>query len=161
LSHREQEASLRQKLDDINEAIKPLVSGKCGERRMAHNFEYKNTSLGSLRNEEVKIGEYERDTEQARVEAGARYMDWKNPPKAREEKLAVSFRKTLLRRVRQDRQDPPDYEKSFNEAGEFSKILSSYHLRSLSEKSFVECVGKLNPAHSSFKESLSKRSEAC
>jgi hypothetical protein len=89
------------------------------------------------------------------VEAGARYMDWKNPPKAKEEKLAVSFRKALLRRDRQDAK------KFFNGAGEPSEILSLYHLMSLSEMSFVECVDKLNPARSSFKESLSQRSEAC
>jgi hypothetical protein len=74
--------------------------------------------LGSLQNEEVKIGEYERHTEQARVEAGAHYSDWKNPPKPQDEKPGFSFRKTILRQDRQDRQDPPDYEKSFNEAGE-------------------------------------------
>jgi hypothetical protein len=113
---------LRQKLDDINKAIEPLVSGNCGERRTKITSQYQNTSLGSLQNEEVKIGEYERDTKQERVEAGARYMDWKNPPKAKDEKPAFSFRKTLLR---QDRQDPPDYEKSFNEAGESSERLSS------------------------------------
>jgi hypothetical protein len=78
--------------------------------------------LGSLRNEEVKIGEYERYTEQARVEAGARYMDWKNPPMAKDGKPAFSFRKALLR---QDRQDLPDHEKSFDEAGESSERLSS------------------------------------
>jgi hypothetical protein len=32
LSHRGEKASLRQKLDDINEAIEPLVSGKCGNQ---------------------------------------------------------------------------------------------------------------------------------
>jgi hypothetical protein len=72
--------------------------------------------LGSLQNEEVKIGEYEQDTEQARVEAGARYMDWKHP---KEEKLAVSFRKALLRK------DPPDYYKLFGGAGEPSERRSS------------------------------------
>jgi hypothetical protein len=89
------------------------------------------------------------------VETRARYMDWKNPTRLKEENLAVSFRKAFLRR---DRQDP---EKLFNEAGESSERLSSYHLRRFSEKSFVECVDKLNPAHSSFKESLSQCSEAC
>jgi hypothetical protein len=72
--------------------------------------------LGSLQNKEVKIGEYEQHTEQARAEAGARYMDWKNP---KEDKLAVSFRKALLR------QDPPDYKKLFGGAGESSESLSS------------------------------------
>jgi hypothetical protein len=32
-----------------------------------------NNQQPTLHNEEVKIGEYERDTEQARVEAGAGY----------------------------------------------------------------------------------------
>jgi hypothetical protein len=111
--------------------------------------------LGSLQNEEAKIEEYERHTEQARVEAGARYMDWKDPPKAKDEKPAFSFRKALLR------QDPPDYKTPFDEAGESSKRRPLLHLRILSEKIFVECVDKLNPARSSFKESLSQRSEAC
>jgi hypothetical protein len=75
--------------------------------------------LRSLQNEELKIGEYEQHTEQGRVEAGARYMDWKNPPNPKDEKLAFSFRKTVLR------EDPPDYKKSFDEAGESSERLSS------------------------------------
>jgi hypothetical protein len=81
--------------------------------------------LGSLQNEELNIGEYEQHTEQAHAEAGARYRDWKNPPKPTEEKPAFSFRKTVLRQDRQDRQDPPDYKKSFDEAGESSERLYS------------------------------------
>jgi hypothetical protein len=77
--------------------------------------------LGSLQNEELNIGEYERHTEQARAEAVAHYMDWKNPSKPMDEKPAFSFRKTVLRQDRQDRQDTPDYKKSFDEAGESSK----------------------------------------
>jgi hypothetical protein len=72
--------------------------------------------LGSLQNEEVEIGEYERHTEQALVEARAGYNDWRNP---KEEKLSVTLRKALLRR---DRSDP---EKFFDEAGESSKRPSS------------------------------------
>jgi hypothetical protein len=78
--------------------------------------------LESLRNEEVEIREHERHTKQARVKAGACYLKWKNPPKAKDEKPVFSFRKVLLR---QDRQDRPDYKKSFDKAGESSEKLSS------------------------------------
>jgi hypothetical protein len=111
--------------------------------------------LGSLQNEEVKIRGYEQHFEQARVEAGARYMDWKKSTNPKEEKLAASLRKALSLR---DRQDP---EKFFNEAGESSERPSSWHLRILLEKIFVGCVDQTNLAHSSFKESLFQRSEAC
>jgi hypothetical protein len=124
LSHCGEEASLRQKLDDINNAIEPLVSGNCGGKSMKFHFWYQHASLGSLRNEEVKIREYGRHTEQARAEAGARYMDWKNPPKTQDEKPGFSFRKALLRQERQEPPDQPDYKTPFDEAGESSERLS-------------------------------------
>jgi hypothetical protein len=49
-------------------------------------------------------------------------MDWKNPPDPKDGKPSFSSRKAYMR---QDRQNPPDHEKSFDEAGESSENLSS------------------------------------
>jgi hypothetical protein len=74
--------------------------------------------LGSLQNEEINIRGYERQAEQVRMEARAHYMDWRDSPKAKDEKPAFSFRKALLP------QDLPDYKMLFDESGESSKMLS-------------------------------------
>jgi hypothetical protein len=68
--------------------------------------------LESLRNKEVKIGEYQALAEQARVEAKGRYETW---VKQKDEKLALSLRKTVLR------QDP---KRSFIDT---SERLNAYH----------------------------------
>jgi hypothetical protein len=68
--------------------------------------------LESLRAEEVSIREYEHHAEQARVEARARYGAL---VKQKHEKPAFSLRATVLR------EDPPDYRKSFDDAGEHEK----------------------------------------
>jgi hypothetical protein len=97
---------LRQKLDDINEAMEPLVSGDYGEPRTGLDLIYQDTTLESLRNKGVTIRKYQTHAEQARTEARACYETW---VKQRDEKLALSLRKTVLR------QDP---KRSFNHISE-------------------------------------------
>jgi hypothetical protein len=103
---------LREKLDDINKAMEPLVSGDYGEPRTRLDIKYQDTTLESLRNKEVTIGKYQAHAEQAWMEAKARYETW---VKQRDEKLALSLRKTVLR------QDP---KRTFNHT---SECLNTYH----------------------------------
>jgi hypothetical protein len=112
LLNRREETSLRQKLNDINKAIEPLVSDNCGELRMRLSSWRQDKSFTSLREKEVTIAENEHHTEQAKVEARAHYMDWKKP---KTKKLASLLPGTVLR------SHPPDYEKVFHEAGEPSE----------------------------------------
>jgi hypothetical protein len=112
LLNRREETSLRQKLNDINEATEPLVSDNCGELRTRLSSWRQDKSFTSLREKEVTIAEYERHTEQAKVEARAHYMDWKKP---KAKKPASLLPGAVLR------SHPPDYEKAFHEAGESSE----------------------------------------
>jgi hypothetical protein len=112
-NRREEESALRQKLEAIKAAVEPLVSGECGGHRIILNSRDQNNTLETLCNKEVTIGKCDSYAQQALVEAKERYA---TRMKQKDEKLASSLRKTLLR------QDP---RKSFHRASESSGSLSS------------------------------------
>lgn len=95
----QEEASLRHRLDNVNKAMASFVSNYFSNAECGFVYQLKDNISDPISDEEIAIVVYERHTEQAEMEAKARYVDWVNE---KDEKSAFSFRKAVLRRDRPD-----------------------------------------------------------
>ena len=139
---------MRDRHNDVKRAVESFVSDQPSnvERRCVDH--HQDTLSGRICDRAVLTGECEGRTEQARVQAEARYIDW---VAKRDE--AFSFRKTVLRRQ--------DYRKRFDEACQSSSCIFGSRLTTLEARGLRKQCSDFHAAHASFKSHLPGEVDVC